>query len=42
MTKDKISKEDRPVKKMNSILNNVEQWAMKVQITPILEGKDNR
>ncbi|PKY53291.1 hypothetical protein RhiirA4_425906 [Rhizophagus irregularis] len=36
-TRDKDSKQERPVKRVNSILDNVEQWAMKVQINPILE-----
>lgn len=29
-TQDNTSKEDRPVKRTNSILDSVEQWAMKV------------
>lgn len=36
-TKDKDSKEDCPVKIENSTLRNVEQWALKVQINPILK-----
>ncbi|CAI2181340.1 7737_t:CDS:2 [Funneliformis geosporum] len=40
-TKDNTSKEDRQVKRINSTLDNVEQWAIKVQINPILEGLDN-
>jgi len=39
-TQDKSSKEDRPVKRMDSVLKNVEQWALKIQITRILEDKD--
>ena len=36
-TRDKDSNEDRSVERMNSAIKNVEQWALKVQINPILE-----
>ncbi len=36
-TRDKDSNEDRPVLRMDSAIKNVEQWALKVQINPILE-----
>ncbi|CAG8508009.1 13391_t:CDS:2 [Funneliformis caledonium] len=39
-TRDKDSQKDLPVKTKNSTLRNVEQWALKVQINPILEDRE--
>uniref|UniRef100_U9T1W8 Crinkler family protein n=1 Tax=Rhizophagus irregularis (strain DAOM 181602 / DAOM 197198 / MUCL 43194) TaxID=747089 RepID=U9T1W8_RHIID len=36
-TRDKDSNEDRKVLRIDSAIKNVEQWALKVQINPILE-----
>nr|CAG8607904.1 10953_t:CDS:2 [Entrophospora candida] len=39
-TRDKDSKNDRPVKRVDPTLKNIEQWVLKIQITSILEDKE--